>query len=653
MASSLELDHFQSGPWTEYAANKAYILVSERTASIISIVLAFALWLSLLRSYKLFRRLSLFLLGKIPGVNQAQGQGIAMQNLSTGASAAAITHQVVSEESTPERVLFRLAEDYIFVNLVQFPNSTPRNAFHQRWVGTMATFRGSPIRTSVLLITGLLYFGLAAGYQGIAILTSSIIGHNTAHSAYENTGAWYSDIFNAVDMVNTSIFPAIDDLQTDIMLKAVAYAESCYKEKYSPKECSLFYTPQIQFVERNNASCPFEGDMCSGAVNTAYELDTGWADANMLGINKQHTCHFRMRKVCSPLIADGYIRSRFVDDIGSQYVEYQYGDGWGTTRQGNKTFGEVVPDPHRMQEEQGRYLIREIKDDAVEDLQSPRKWIPELQARGSRVSLFFVRPINIAYTHSSGDPIFPATKSPKFTIGNDQPLFINQLQRSTVFACTDTISIRHPKHHIEWHPRHPNNSLLSLPEWKDPNVLSSLHMVNVSFLARKQIDTLYSDMSMHFNAPRRIRSFYSSPLEKDQWKLEVKKMFNTELALLQFNVLGIAQGIGHDLPRAKNLLDEFGIDARGKVLFPAPGAKNIKVAELMGFVVACMACWLLAIECIDASGQKVLWVTTLLHSMWNFWNETVKEKFDDVWVKIKNVKFDEICDWLDEKLGLT
>ncbi|KAJ4369695.1 hypothetical protein N0V83_005458 [Neocucurbitaria cava] len=501
MATPPEAEHFQSGPWTEYATGKAYILVSERTASIVTIILAFTLWLSLLQSYKLIRKLSLFLLGRIHGVNQTQGQGIVMQNLSTGATVAAITHQAVLEEPSPEQVLFRLAEDYIFVNLVQLPNpaSTPRNAF---------TEDGS----------------------------------------------------------------------------------------------------------------------------NSYELDTGWVDANELGVNES--------------------RSRVVDDVGSRYVEYLYGDGWGTAKQGNKTFGEVVRDPQRVQHEQGDYLIRGINTNAVENLQSPRKWIPELRAPGSRVSLFFVRPVNIAYTRPSTDPIFPATKSSKFTIGDGQPLYINPLQRSSVFACADTFTIRHPMHRIEWQPRYPNKALLGLPEWKDPDVLTSLHMVNVSFLARTQIASRYSDMSMHFNAPRRIRSFYSSPLESEQWKVEVKKMFNTELALLQFNVRGIAQGLGHDLPRAKNLLQELGVDARGKVLFPSQGAKNIRVAELMGFVVGCMACWILTIECKDGSGQKVLWVTTLLRSITKFWRGTVKGKFDDFWVQIKDMNFDQICEWFDEKLGL-
>jgi hypothetical protein len=103
----------------------------------------------------------------------------------------------------------------------------------------------------------------------------------------------------------------------------------------------------------------------------------------------------------------------------------------------------------------------------------------------------------------------------------------------------------------------------------------SLHIVNIAYLASSYFSSRYSDMSNHFNAPRRIGSFYSAPLDKEPWKLEAKQVFNTDLALLRHHNLGIAQGLGHDFPRAINLLEEHGIDARGTMLFPAPSSKNL------------------------------------------------------------------------------
>ncbi|KAH7348188.1 hypothetical protein BKA66DRAFT_306052 [Pyrenochaeta sp. MPI-SDFR-AT-0127] len=248
---------------------------------------------------------------------------------------------------------------------------------------------------------------------------------------------------------------------------------------------------------------------------------------------------------------------------------------------------------------------------------------------------------------------------------NGDPLYINSLQRSTVFACADTFTLRHPTHHTEWQPRFQNDSILGLSEWKQPNVLVSLHMVNISHLALTYFTSRYSDMSTHFDAPRRIRSFYSSPLDQEQWKLEVNKIFATELALLQLHILGIAQGVGHDLPKAKNLLAEFGIDANGKVLFPAPGSKNVKIVELMAFLSACAACWILSIECEDGRSGKALWLSTTWRSisalwiepvcLWlrKTWRKRVSGKLCRAWDQVKNVNYDDICTWLDTKLGLS
>jgi hypothetical protein len=111
-------------------------------------------------------------------------------------------------------------------------------------------------------------------------------------------------------------------------------------------------------------------------------------------------------------------------------------------------------------------------------------------------------------------------------------------------------------------------------------------------------------MSNHFNAPRRIGAFYSAPVENEQWKLEVRKVHNVDLALLQYHNLGITQGLGHDLSRAINLLGNFDIDARGMMLFPATGSKNIKVSALFGFRCACAACWIFTWNISDGLQPK-------------------------------------------------
>jgi len=161
-------------------------------------------------------------------------------------------------------------------------------------------------------------------------------------------------------------------------------------------------------------------------------------------------------------------------------------------------------------------------------------------------------------------------------------LYATPHQRSTVLACADSIQIRHPVSGHIWHPRYQNVSQLDDANWQYPRVHPSIHMVNMTYLASETFESRYEGMAEHFDAPRRIRRLFSSPLHEEQWKLEVNKMFVTKLALLQFHALSMAQGEVSTLPRARNLLEEYGVNAKGKILFVAAGWRNIKVNVLIG-----------------------------------------------------------------------
>ncbi|KAF2805194.1 uncharacterized protein BDZ99DRAFT_115075 [Mytilinidion resinicola] len=154
------------------------------------------------------------------------------------------------------------------------------------------------------------------------------------------------------------------------------------------------------------------------------------------------------------------------------------------------------------------------------------------------------------YVEPNDDPIFPARPSPaRMKEGNR--LFWNDLQRSTVLACVDVFELRHPRSGAIWYSRYQNISQLSLPEWQNPSVSKSLHIANMSYFTPEYFDSKYTGMSEHFQVHKKIRDFYSSPLHREQWKVEARKMFATRLALLQFNILDVAQGLGHDLPYAR------------------------------------------------------------------------------------------------------
>lgn len=105
--------------------------------------------------------------------------------------------------------------------------------------------------------------------------------------------------------------------------------------------------------------------------------------------------------------------------------------------------------------------------------------------------------------------------------GSWHAMYKNDLKRSTVLGCADTIELRHPKTRAIWLPRYRNISELQLPEWNKPSVGKFIHMLNMSFLASEYDELRYTSMGdtlmgEHFNAHKKIKVWYSSPLDPKQ-----------------------------------------------------------------------------------------------------------------------------------------
>jgi hypothetical protein len=59
--------------------------------------------------------------------------------------------------------------------------------------------------------------------------------------------------------------------------------------------------------------------------SSAFALDTGYVDSEILGINEPERVQFRLTKVCSPLVVnETYIDTRKDDEKGSLEITYRY-----------------------------------------------------------------------------------------------------------------------------------------------------------------------------------------------------------------------------------------------------------------------------------------------------------------------------------------
>ncbi|KAF2652819.1 hypothetical protein K491DRAFT_30135 [Lophiostoma macrostomum CBS 122681] len=223
--------------------------------------------------------------------------------------------------------------------------------------------RARPKQFASFLALSALLFSLFIGYQILAICASAIVGSSTVRSAHPYTGSWWPDILDAEHMMNTSLFPPVNDFHSVMSFRSFAYAGNCYEDDAKADGCARFSQPRLPYKEEHRALCPFvDTSMCLEGPHMAYRLDTGFLDSYVLGIIEESRVRFRLQKTCAPLVADGrYVRSVTIDDLGTRYVEYHYGDGWGIMQDGNKTLGEIVRDPMLLPEDIPRYSIRSVK----------------------------------------------------------------------------------------------------------------------------------------------------------------------------------------------------------------------------------------------------------------------------------------------------
>jgi hypothetical protein len=107
---------------------------------------------------------------------------------------------------------------------------------------------------------------------------------------------------------------------------AANYAQQCYSANSSgPLDCDRFVIKSLPTaIVDNNASCPFQGDICSSENNV--RLDTGYIDSNdHLGLNTPSGHRFALRYIlqCAPLKTGGYTSEGGGGNITT--VRYHYG----------------------------------------------------------------------------------------------------------------------------------------------------------------------------------------------------------------------------------------------------------------------------------------------------------------------------------------
>jgi hypothetical protein len=230
--------------------------------------------------------------------------------------------------------------------------------------------------------------------------------------------------------------------------------------------------------------------------------------------------------------------------------------------------------------------------------------LPEFRVTNSVVTLIFVRSNAVFYFEPSYDPIFPAEQNYTGSgSGYLRQLYYNSLPHATVLGCADTIEIRDPDTGTIWQPKTMDwNNLTSLQGIKQLQVDTVLKqgMLNSFLLLGEAMLALdISSIIMggpHLDAQKKIMGRFSTSINREQWKVEARKIFETSLARIQGDILDIARGRGVADKNTHSLFWEMNSPICSMIKFPTLGWSNISLFWVVILPTFAFFLWVFSIE---------------------------------------------------------
>jgi hypothetical protein len=193
-----------------------------------------------------------------------------------------------------------------------------------RWFNVTKNFKEETWSFALVSALMLMLFGLFIGDQVLAISVAGIFSGPIGLSESPSCGNW--DFFNNILTMPQLLsgMATVDIAQQ----RSISYVDSCYSNEAVTEGCNIYYNRTVSYSEEHNTSCPFPGDVCLYGQTSAYTLDTGFTDSNLLGINAAKRYQFRRRTTCSPVVTNssyiGILTHEIRTDV-PQLAAYFYG----------------------------------------------------------------------------------------------------------------------------------------------------------------------------------------------------------------------------------------------------------------------------------------------------------------------------------------
>lgn len=150
---------------------------------------------------------------------------------------------------------------------------------------------------------------LFVGGAYVSVISAAIANDSILSSASPSAGLWESDTSSAAFLLGDGAVIA-----EDRQARTWAYKTSCYHVDENEPACNMFYTQRIPYKSSSNTACPFEGEACLFGNQSAFTVDTGLLDTNILGVNAPPSKRFYFQRTmsCAPLPTD----ERYVESSG-------------------------------------------------------------------------------------------------------------------------------------------------------------------------------------------------------------------------------------------------------------------------------------------------------------------------------------------------
>ncbi|KIW65559.1 hypothetical protein, variant [Phialophora macrospora] len=325
-------------------------------------------------------------------------------------------------------------------------------------------------------------------------------------------------------------------LQSAKERRAGEYEHACYgaQSATSSEECSFFRTQAIPSTV-TRTDCPFKNQsLCAGrGLQIATRFTTGRVDASVLGLNVANPPKFNRTTICVPLNMDqGFVKEIAPDKYHSDYrYEYHFGSRNDGRHTWNYTF-RTAGDPFN-------YRVAAYSVSAYEstpygpehDYWNPISGLDIIYpGKDPYLTIMFISSCRIIYRGACEDHIFPATE--EYPPGSSR--FRNADPRARPLAC------------IDWNEVCTHDGVCDSMEEGVEGYGIGYEFTRSAMRQSTTFKAIKARLGNALLANEKVGDYESFRLDREQWVLESRALFNTSLARMQFDALDVAIGAGHE-----------------------------------------------------------------------------------------------------------